>query len=108
MTTSRERAKSASYQAQKDSRNNYCDIFQLSHSAEKYPKGFFPETRKQLFFLKWKHQKKVNLPLEIFFSNKVFDKKKSHIAEEPKERPFRLMKRFLETESFKKNQGGAI
>ena len=26
--------------AQKYSRNNYCEIFQLSHSAEKYPKGF--------------------------------------------------------------------
>ena len=37
----------------------------------------------------------------IFGKKKVvFGKKKSYIAEKPKERPFRLIKRFLQTESF--------
>ena len=31
--------------AQKYSWNNYCEVFQLSHSAEKRPKVFFPGTR---------------------------------------------------------------
>ena len=31
--------------------------------------------------------------------------KMSHIAEKPKKRPFRLIKRFLQTENFKKFKG---
>ena len=41
-----------------------------------------------------------------FFSKKVFGKKMSHIAEKPRKRPFRLIKRFLQTENFKKNFKG--
>ena len=39
---------------------------------------------------------------KFFFQKKVFGKKNSHISEKPKKRPFRLIKRFLQTESFKK------
>ena len=39
-----------------------------------------------------------------FFSKKVFFK--SHNAEKLRKRPFRLIQRFLQTENFKKMQGG--
>ena len=42
--------------------------------------------------------------LENFFQKKYLVKK-SHIAEKPKKRPFRLNKRFLQTENFKKFMG---
>ena len=44
--------------AQKDSRKKsaYCEIFHLSHSAEKSRKGFLRNSKS--FFLHWKHQKK--------------------------------------------------
>ena len=84
-------------------RNNYCEIFQLSHSAEKYPKGFSPKLENS-FFQNWKHQKKLSC-LSKKNSKKVFSKKVAYCAEIPKEKPFRLMKRFfLQTESFNKNQ----
>ena len=35
--------------AQKNSRNNYCETFQLSHSAEKYPKGFSVKLENSFF-----------------------------------------------------------
>ena len=41
-----------------------------------------------------------------FFSKKVFFK--SHNAEKLKKRPFRLIQRFLQTENFKKMQGGTL
>ena len=40
---------------------------------------------------------------DYFFKKSLI--KKSNIAEKPKERPSRLIKRFLQTESFKKNSG---
>ena len=43
---------------------------------------------------------------EIFFRKKVFFK--SQNAEKLKERPFRLIQRFLQTENFKKMQGGTL
>ena len=50
-----------------------------------------------------------------FFSKKFFDffleKKvffRSHNAEKLKKRPFRLIQRFLQTENFKKIQGGTL
>ena len=43
---------------------------------------------------------------EIFFSKKVFFK--SHNAEKLKKRPIRLIQRFLQTENFKKMQGGFL
>ena len=42
----------------------------------------------------------------IFFRKKVFFK--SHNAEKLKKRPFRLIQRFLQTENFKKMQGGTL
>ena len=62
------------YKAQKYSRNNYCEIFQLSHSAEKYPKKFSPKLKKS-FFLNWKHQKKSTCLWKKKFWKNVFDKK---------------------------------
>ena len=50
----------------------------------------------------WKHLEK------IIFSNKSIWLKKSHNAEKPKKRSFRLIKRFLLTENFKKMQGGTL
>ena len=47
--------------------------------------------------------KKINFQ---FFSKKVFFK--SHNAEKLKKRPFRLIQRFLQTENFKKMQGGTL
>ena len=41
-----------------------------------------------------------------FFFEKVFFK--SHNAEKLKKRPFRLIQRFLQTENFKKMQGGTL
>ena len=43
---------------------------------------------------------------EIFFRKKVFFK--SQNAEKLKKRPFRLIQRFLQTENFKKMQGGTL
>ena len=43
--------------------------------------------------------------MEKLFFQKVFGKKKLHIAKKPKKRPFRLNKRFLRTENFKKFKG---
>ena len=43
---------------------------------------------------------------EIFFEKKVFFK--SQNAEKLKKRPFRLIQRFLQTENFKKMQGGTL
>ena len=54
--------------------------------------------KKNIFFSK-------NLFL-IFFSKKVFFK--SHNAKKLKKRPFRLIQRFLQTENFKKMQGGTL
>ena len=42
----------------------------------------------------------------IFFRKKVFFR--SHNAEKLKKRPFRLIQRFLQTENFKKIQGGTL
>ena len=53
-------------------------------------------------FFNWKHQKKL-ICLWNFFFKKLIEK--SHIAEKPKEGPFRLIKRFLQTENFKKIKG---
>ena len=53
--------------AQKYSRNNYCEIFQLSHSAKNTRKGL---PQKQLLF--WTGNQK-----------KQKKSKKSHIAENP-------------------------
>ena len=41
-----------------------------------------------------------------FFRKKVFFR--SHNAEKLKKRPFRLIQRFLQTENFKKSQGGTL
>ena len=41
-----------------------------------------------------------------FFLQKKYLVKKSHNAEKPKKRSFRLIQRFLQTENFKKMQGG--
>ena len=41
----------------------------------------------------------------IFFEKSIF---KSHNAEKLKKRPFRLIQRFLQTENFKKMQGGTL
>ena len=41
-----------------------------------------------------------------FFSKKIFFK--SHNAEKLKKRPFRLIQHFLQTENFKKMQGGTL
>ena len=41
----------------------------------------------------------------IFFSKKVLGKKTLHNAEKPKKKSFRLFKRFLQTENFKKFKG---
>ena len=57
----------------------------------------------------WKNlEKKIfqKIIFEIFFSKKVFFK--SHNAEKLKKRPFRLIQRFLQTENFKKMQGGTL
>ena len=43
-----------------------------------------------------------------FFSKKKYLVKKSHNAKKPKKRSFRLIKRFLQTENFKKMQGGTL
>ena len=45
--------------AQKYSKNNYCKIFQVSHSVEEYPKGFLPRNSKTAFSLNWRRQKKL-------------------------------------------------
>ena len=82
--------------AQKYSRNNYCEIFQLSHSAEKYPTKFSPRFENS-FFSGLETSEKTNLPLEKtnFFFKKKYLIKKSHNAEKPKKRQFRLIKRFF-------------
>ena len=50
--------------------------------------------------------------MEIFGKKYFFQKKylvkKSHNAEKPKKRSFGLIQRFLQTENFKKMQGGAL
>ena len=49
--------------------------------------------------------------LEIFgkfFFQKKYSVKNSHNVEKPKKRSFRLIKRFLQTENFKKMQGGTL
>ena len=43
----------------------------------------------------------------IFFQRNYL-LKKSHNAEKPKKRSFRLIQRFLQTENFKKMQGGTL
>ena len=52
--TSRERPKSASYLKN----SAYCELFHLLLSAEKSRKGF-TRNWKTVFFLHWKHQKKL-------------------------------------------------
>ena len=89
--------------AQKCSRNNYCEVFQLSHSAKKYPKGFSPKLEIS-FFSELETSEKTNLPLEISFLKKVFVKKVVYY-QKANERRFRLIKRILQTESFKKFKG---
>ena len=49
--------------AQKYSRNNDCEIFQLSHSAEKYPKGFSPKLENS-FFSELETSEKTILPFQ--------------------------------------------
>ena len=48
-----------------------------------------------------------NIWKKIFFQKKYLVKK-SHNAEKPKKRSFRLIQRFLQTENFKKMQGGTL
>ena len=60
--------------------------------------GFISKAQKYSRTNHWKN-------LEIFFSKKLFGKKKSHMAEKPKKIPFRLIKRFLQIENFKKFKG---
>ena len=43
-----------------------------------------------------------------FFFQKKYLVKKSHNAEKPKKRSFRLIQRFLQTENFKKMRGGTL
>ena len=108
--TSRERPKSASYLGLNNIQGITQPIVKISiyHTVPKNPERVFPETRKQ-FFKHWKHQKKTNLPLrKIKIFQKVFCKNKSHNAEKPKKRPFRLIKRFLQTDNFKEIQGGTL
>ena len=45
---------------------------------------------------------------KLFFFQKKYLVKKSHNAEKPKKRSFRLIQRFLQTENFKKMQGGTL
>ena len=49
-----------------------------------------------------------NIWKEIIFFPKKYLVKKSHNAEKPKKKSFRLIKRFLQTENFKKMQGGTL
>ena len=78
--------------AQKFSRNNYWETFQLSHSAEHTRKGF-PRDSKAAPFLNCKHQKKL-ICLRNFF-RKVFGKKSRIMPKKPKKRRFRPLKHFL-------------
>ena len=72
--------------------------FFIITQCRKIPKGF--STKLETFFvLHWKHQKKTNLLLRKLFGEK------SHNAEKPKKRPFRRIKRFLQTDNFKKIPG---
>ena len=63
----------------------------------------FKEQLLEKFGKKFFFQKKN---LIFFFEKKVFFR--SHNAEKLKKRPFRLIQRFLQTENFKKIQGGTL
>ena len=93
LLTSRERPKSASYLRLKNIQGRTIVKFFNYHTVPKSTQKSFPRNSKRAFFLNWKHQKKTNLPFEKKFQKKYLVKK-SHIAEKPKERPFRLKKRF--------------
>ena len=80
--------------AQKYSRNNYCEIFQLSHSAEKYPKGFSSPKLENSFFSELETSEKNNLPLEFFFK-KVFDKKVTYCRKTQREKTLQAHKTFF-------------
>ena len=56
--TSGERPKSASYLRLNNIQGKTQPIFHLSHNAEKSRKRF-PRNSKTVFFLHWKHQKKL-------------------------------------------------
>ena len=71
--------------AQKYSRNNYCKIFQLSHSAEKYPKGFSLKLENS-FFSELQTSEKTNLHFEKKLK-KVFGKKSRILPKNPKRDP---------------------
>ena len=49
-----------------------------------------------------------NIRKKLFFFQKKYLVKKSHNAEKPKKRSFRLIQRFLQTENFKKMRGGTL
>ena len=78
------------------------------HIEPKKPERVFPETRKH-FLSALETSEKTNLPLKkikIFLRNIWF--KKSHKEETLKKRPFRFIKRFLQTDNFKKIPGGTL
>ena len=62
------------------------------------------ERPKSATYLRLKNIQKTIGETSIFFSKKYLEKK-SHIAEKPKKRPFRFIKRFLQTENFEKFKG---
>ena len=69
--------------AQKYSRNNYCEIFQLSRSAEKYPKNF-PKLENS-FLSELETSEKNELAFEKIFQKKYLVRKVAYCRKTQRE-----------------------
>ena len=78
--------------------------FSLIHSATK----FTAQRLRSAPYLRLKNIKGTTIGKIWCFFQKKYSVKKSHEAEKPKTRSFRLKKRFLQSENFKKMQGGTL
>ena len=86
---------------------NFNDIWHTKTFQNKQD-GNVPSRRHILGSKIFKEQLLEIFGKKIFFCQKKYLVKKSHNAEKLKKRLFRLIQRFLQTENFKKMQGGTL